>query len=117
MIPELTELCTGVDMKTYSIQAALGLDCSGLQLGAERKAFAHYVVHAPRAGTVRSVEHTKQLRDCIRYEHYNFKPGDRVERFDSSANRLGVLLLEHADHHSLIELIYHMHEHLRINLE
>jgi biotin carboxylase len=117
MIPELTELCTGVDMKTYSIRAALGLDCSGLQLGEERKAFAHYVVHAPLDGVVQSVEQSKQLRSCIRYEHYNFKPGDQVERFNSSANRLGVLLLEHADQHALIELIDHMHEHLRINLQ
>jgi biotin carboxylase len=117
MIPELTEFCTGVDMKVYSIRASLGEDCSDLRMGTETSYFSHYVIHSSRAGKIASMRKSDKLKEAILYEHYNVGVGDNVEVFQSSANRLGVLLLKYTDESTMLDLIYHMDENLVFDLE
>jgi biotin carboxylase len=116
MIPELTEYCTGVDMKTYSIRAALGEDCSSLKMGEEKTYFSHYVVHAAKSGYVKGVSKSEKLEKALLYEHYNFEIGSKVEVFQSSANRLGVLLLKYKSEEEMLDLIYNMDLHLIIEI-
>ncbi len=117
MIPELTQYCTGVDMISYSIKAAMGEDISDLSIDREKKFFSHYVVHAPQSGIINGLQKTQKLKDCLLYEHYNFKFGDWVSKFDSSANRLGILLLQYRDKKEMINLINHMDRHLILNIQ
>ena len=117
MIPELTEFCTGVDMKVYSIRAALGEDCSDLRMGKETPYFSHYVIHSTRAGKIASMRKSDKLKEAILYEHYNVGVGDNVEVFQSSANRLGVLLLKYTDESTMLDLIYLMDENLVFDIE
>jgi biotin carboxylase len=117
MIPELTEFCTGVDMKVYSIRAALGEDCSDLRMGKETPYFSHYVIHSTLAGKIASMRKSDKLKEAILYEHYNVGVGDNVEVFQSSANRLGVLLLKYTDESTMLDLIYHMDENLVFDIE
>jgi len=117
MIPELTEYCTGVDMKVYSIKAALGEDCSDLKLGEEKTYFSHYVVHASMQGTIVSMKKSDKLQEAILYEHYNVGVGDKVDVFKSSANRLGVLLLKYPNEATMLDLIYRMDENLLFEIE
>ncbi|MBX2926543.1 MAG: ATP-grasp domain-containing protein [Saprospiraceae bacterium] len=117
MIPELTAFSTGVDMKEYSIKTALGEDCTDLRLGEERRFFSHYVVHASKSGAVKSFTKSEILNKHLLYEHYNFKPGDRISSFSSSANRLGVLLLQYTNEEEMIELIYNMNKYLTIEIK
>ncbi len=108
MIPELTEYCTGVDMKEYSIRSCLGLDCSDLKMTYEKKYFSHYVIHSQKDGGVKSVSKSELLKKCILYEHYNFKIGDTVKRFESSANRLGIMLLKYENEKEMLDIINNM---------
>jgi len=117
MIPELTEYCTGVDMKEYTIKMALGEDCSDLKIGVEKKYFSHYVIHAMESGYVKNVKKTDILQKALLYEHYNFKLGDKVEKFTSSANRLGIMLLKYQNKDEMLDLIYNMNKNLIIDLE
>jgi biotin carboxylase len=117
MIPELTEYCTGVDMKVYSIKMALGEDCSDLKLGDEKKYFSHYVIHAQKSGIIKAINKTDKLQKALLYEHYNFKVGDTVHRFNSSANRLGIMLLKYQSKDEMLDLIYNMDKNLIIDIE
>ena len=116
MIPELTEYCTGIDMKVYSIKMALGEDCSDLKLGDEKKYFSHYVIHAQKNGMVKGINKTDKLQKALLYEHYNFKIGDTVQKFNSSANRLGVMLLKYQNKEEMHDLIYNMDKNLIIDV-
>ncbi len=116
MIPELTEFCTGVDLKNYSIKMALGEDCSDLTLGDEKKYFSHFVIHTNKTGVLSSMRKTDKLKKAILYEHHNFKIGDLVENFNSSANRLGVMLLKYKDKEEMLEMIYNMDENMVIHV-
>jgi len=112
MIPELTEYCTGVDMKVYSIKSALGEDCSDLKLGVEKKYFSHYVIHAAEDGVIDSIQKSEKLKGCLLYEHYNVKPGDTVQKFRNSSNRLGIMLLQYRDEDEMLDMIYNMNQNL-----
>jgi biotin carboxylase len=117
MIPELTAYCTGVDMKEYSIRACLGEDISDLKMGYETPYFSHYVVHSQKTGVVKSVTQSDQLKSCLLYEHYNFEIGSAVQRFESSANRLGIMLLKYPSKEVMLDMIYHMKDHLQLEVE
>jgi biotin carboxylase len=112
MIPELTRYCTGVDMIERSIKAAVGEDNRDLSMSYEKEYFSHYVVHAAKNGTIKSVHKSKKLNNCLLYEHYNFKIGDYVEKFQSSANRLGVFLLQYSQKNEMLDVISQMDRHL-----
>jgi biotin carboxylase len=116
MIPELTEFCTSVDMKAYSIKMALGEDCSDLKLGDEKKYFSHYVIHSNKTGNVKAISKSDKLENAIVYEHYNFKIGDTVQKFNSSANRLGIMLLQYSSKEDMLDLIYNMDKNLIIDV-
>jgi len=114
MIPELTEYCTGVNMIEYSIKTALGEDCSDLKMTYENKYFSHYVLHSQKSGIVRDIQKTEILENHLLYEHFNFSIGDRVEKFTSSANRLGMFLLKYKNKEEMLNIIYSMDKHLKI---
>jgi biotin carboxylase len=117
MIPELTKYCTGVDMKIFSIKSALGMNCSDLAMDYELKYFSHYVVHSQKSGIVSSVEKSELLTEKLLYEHFNFTIGDKVDRFESSQNRLGILLLKYTNKEEMIDIINNMDKHLQIVIE
>jgi len=116
MIPELTEYCTGVDMKEYSIKSCLGMDCSDLKMTSEKKYFSHYVIHSAKDGIVSGVTKTDRLKNHLLYEHHNFRIGDEVKAFHSSANRLGIMLLKYSDKDDMLDLIDHMDQHFIFNI-
>jgi biotin carboxylase len=117
MIPELTELCTGVDMIEYSIKAAMGEDLDNLTMRNEKKFFSHYVVHSVKSGKVKSIHKSEKLKLCLLNEHYNFKVGDHVKKFDSSANRLGIFLLKYNSKKEMLDLISDMENNLVLNIQ
>jgi len=117
MIPEITEYCTGVNMIEYSIKTALGEDCSDLKMTYEKKYFSHYVVHCQESGTVKEIKKTNILENHLLYEHFNFSLGDQVEKFHSSANRLGIFLLKFKNKEEMLNIIYSMKNHLKIILK
>lgn len=116
MIPELTEFSTGVDMKEYSIKAALGFDCTDLVLKEEKKYFSHYVIHSSKSGVIKGLKKSAKIQKHILYEHNNFKVGQFVEKFKSSANRLGILLLKYDNSEEMLDLIYNMEEYYKIEI-
>lgn len=117
MIPELTDYCTGVDMKVYSIKFCLGMDCSDLKMTYEKRYFSHYVVHSQRHGVVKSVYKSPRLSKCILYEHYNFQTGDFVKEYLSSSNRLGIMLLQYENKNEMLDLINNMSSYLIIKTQ
>ena len=116
MIPELIELCTGVDLKYYSIKAAMGEDCSELKMTVENKYYSHYVIHSESDGVVKQIQKSEALKTALVFENANFKVGNSVEKFKSSANRLGVMLLHYRSENEMIDLIYNMKDHYLLKL-
>jgi hypothetical protein len=117
MIPELTEYCTGVDMKTYSIRAAIGEDCRDLKMSNEKKYFSHYVIHSEKSGIVRAIDLSEKLKRHVIYKHFNFEVNDWVEVFKNSSNRLGIILLKYSSKEEMLELLDTMNSNLKLEIE
>lgn len=117
MIPELTFYSTGVDMIECSIKAAIGEPLDDLKLGEEEKYFSHYVVHSNKSGVVQDFVKSEKLQSHLLYEHYNFEVGQSVEKFNSSANRLGIMLLNYNSKEEMIDLIYGMENYFKLHIK
>lgn len=114
MIPELTKYCTGVDMIEYSLKSALGDDCSDLQMTYENKYFSHYVIHSQKTGILIEMEKSNELEDRILYDNFNFSLGDYVDKFHTSTNRMGIMLLNYKSKKIMLDIIYNMEKYLKI---
>lgn len=117
LIPELTQYCTGVDMKLYAIKSALGEDCSDLKMSYENKYFSHYVIHSQKIGKLLGFEKTDKLKQHLIYEHFNFEIGQKVERFENSSNRLGMFLLKYNTKQEMLDLIYNMDSNFKMIID
>jgi biotin carboxylase len=116
MIPELTKYCTGVDMIEYSIKMALGEDCSDLKMKYENKYFSHYVLHSQKTGVLKDIKKDKLLKDHILFEQLNFSKGDQINKFNSSADRLGIILLKYKNKEQMLDIIYNMNKFYEITV-
>lgn len=116
MIPELVDYRTGVDMKVYTLKSAVGEDCSELKMVEGEGYYSHYVIHSRKSGIVNAAEHSKDLDDRLLYIHENFKPGDQVSEFKSSANRLGIMLLKYRNMEDMFDMISNMNEHYQLKV-
>lgn len=117
MLPELIEYCTGVDMKVYELKSCLGQDCSELKMTYEKPYFAHYVINSSKTGIFQQIDRSELLKKHMLYEHYRMAPGDDIKRFENSSHRLGMLLLKFDNKDEMLNLIYDMHNHLKIQLD
>jgi hypothetical protein len=86
-------------------------------MGIEKGHYAHYVIHAKQTGQLIGITKSEELNNRIVYEHYNVKIGDQVSTFNSSANRLGIMLLQHQSHQQLLDLISNMPHHLKLQIQ
>jgi len=117
LISEVIKYCTGVNLIKYTLNAALGFDCSDLKMQKEKKYFAHYVVHSRRGGRVKGLYFSEEIKKNILEEHINIKKGDKVYKFNGSDNRLGIMILKFKTKEEMIEKIYNMEKYFRVCVE
>lgn len=117
MIPELTRYCTGVDMVEWSIKAAMGEQIKRPENIIEKPYFSHYVIHSDKSGKVVGIKKSDTLKKHILHEHYNFRIGDRIGRYENSANRQGIMLLQYENKEEMLDLIYNMDQHLILQID
>lgn len=114
LLPELIELCTGVDLKLYTIKSALGEDCSTLKMKHEKSFFSHYVVHSQKNGTFVGISKSKEIDKKILFENIRVSKYDKVGKFENSSNRLGMLLLKYDNKSQMQDIINDMENHFKI---
>lgn len=118
MIPELTYLCTGIDIINCSIKAALGeKDICIIKPYKENKYFSHFVIHAEKDGIVRQVKQTDKIKKHLIHYHQIFKIGDKVKKYLSSADRLGIMLLKYKSKKEMLDIIYHMDKYFYLSIK
>lgn len=94
MIPEVIEKVTGVDLMEYTIRAALGENCEGLQLGSERGFWANYNIPSFKEGRFRDIHIDDMIKPKIVDFKCNFKKGENVPLFQHyHSNAVGLLLM------------------------
>lgn len=114
LIPEVTRYATGVDMIKYTVDAALGLDCSELKMQPADGYWASYIVHALEDGVVDRIDMTDCLASKIVEQNIWTKPGERVQRFSGSHDTLGTMILRFDSQDEMLSIMDNMEHDLRV---
>ena len=106
LIAQVIKYATGIDMVEYTIKAAMGEDCSALQMTEPKGFWSCYAVHSKNSGILQSVEIDENFNknNMVEFEMF-FKNGERVEAFTGSGGTIGIMILRYS---SMDEMLYKM---------
>ena len=109
LIPEVIKYATGVDLIAYSIDGAMGKDCSDLQMVEPSGFYSSYILHAPTDGIVKDIYIDPSMKDKIIKQNILIKKGDYVKKFDGSNNTLGTFILKFDNRDEMLSMLDEMH--------
>jgi biotin carboxylase len=106
LIPQVIKYATGVDMVAYTIKAAMGEDCSDLEMKETKGFWSCYMMHSDYAGILKEVWIDEALKrnNLVEFEML-YDTGDHVDAFTGSNGTLGTIILKY---NSMEEMIVKM---------
>jgi biotin carboxylase len=114
LIPEVIRYLTGVDLVQYTVDAALGLDCSRLQMEVPQSCYSSYIVHALQDGVCSELWMTERFRSHVVEENIWVKPGEAVRRFQGSNDTLGTAILRFENVAEMLAMMDNMEQDFRV---
>ena len=108
LIPEVINYVTGVDLVKYTVDAALGLDCSRLKMEPPQGYYSSYIVHAVRDGTCRDLRMTERFKSHVVEQNISVNPGDAVRQFNGSNDTLGTAILRFESEREMLTMMDNM---------
>lgn len=114
LIPEVVKYATGVDMVKYTVDSALGLDCSDLTQVPTKGYFSSYILHAVEDGIVEEIFLSDEIEKQIVEKTIFIKIGDEVKKFDGSNHTLGTMIIRFDTQEEMLQKMDNMEEHIRV---
>ncbi len=114
LIPEVIKYATGVDLVKYTVDSALGLDCSELTMKPTKGFYSSYMLHAIEDGIVQEIWYSDEIKKNIIEENIFVKVGDKVKKFDGSHQTLGTMIMKFESNEEMLEKINNMEKYLRV---
>ena len=114
LIPVVIRYATGVDLIKYTVDSALGLDCSELTMVPTQGWWSSYMVHSLQSGRFKEL----WLSDCIKpniiEQELWVKPGDEVEKYLGSNHTLGTMILKFDSAEEMLDRVDNMEHDIRV---
>ncbi len=117
LIPQITQYATGVDMVEYTIKAALGEDCSGIDMTKPQGFWSNYMVHSKKSGKLIEVKLAEELKDNFVEYQTDFKMGDEVFAFENSGHALGTMVFRYNTKEEMFDKIARLTELVTVEVE
>jgi biotin carboxylase len=114
LIPEVITYATGVDLVKYTVDAALGLDCSELLMAPVTGYYSSYMVHSLKSGVVSEIWYSEKMKGKILEQSLTVSVGDYVEKFDGSNHTLGTMILKFDNKEEMLHMMDHMEDYFRV---
>ncbi len=115
LIPQITQLATGVDMVEYVIKAAMGEDCSDLHMELSRGYWSNYMVHSKKTGILKAIEFDTDFRKNNLIDFVTTtKIGDHVNAFKDAGDAIGTLIIKYSSQEEMFHKIEHMEDFVKI---
>ena len=114
LIPEVIKYATGVDLVKYTVDSALGLDCSDLQMQEVEGYYSSYMLHAIEDGIVKEIWYSDEIKENIIEENIFIKLGDEVKKFDGSNHTLGTMIMKFHSQEEMLEKMDNMEKYLKV---
>ena len=116
-IPEVIRYSTGVDLIKYTVDAAIGLDCSSLSMTPSKGYWSSYILHSLEDGVFKEIYLSDRAKKHIVEHDIYVKPGDKVVKFSGSNHTLGTMILQYSTLEEMMDMLDHMEEDIRVITE
>ena len=114
LIPEVIKYATGVDLVKYTVDAALGLDCSSLSMKETKGYYSSYILHASNDGVVEEIWYSDEIQKNILEKNIFIEVGDEVKKFNGSHETLGTMIMKFDSQEEMLEKMDNMEKYLNV---
>lgn len=114
LIPEVIRYVTDVDLIAYSVEAALGKDCSELRQVTPKGFYSSYILHSQKDGIVDNIYINEEIEPHIVEKNILVKKGDPVKRFNGSNDTLGTFILTFQDRKTMLQSLDNMSHQIKV---
>lgn len=114
LIPEVIRYATGVDLIKYTVDAALGLPCTGLTMKPTNGFWSSYMVHAIDDGKFKELSLSERAKECIVEQDVQVKSGTQVNVFSGSHDTLGTMILKYPSQEEMLDMVDNMERDIRV---
>ena len=114
LIPEVIKYSTGVDLVKYTVESAIGNDCSMLRMKEPNGYYAAHMIHSTEDGVIVSFFYSDEIQDNIIEKTLYNKIGDTVRKFNSSADTIGTMILKFSSEEEMLYKMDNMGEFVRV---
>lgn len=105
LIPEVTKYATGVDMIKYTVDAALGIDCSEIEMKPVEGFYSSFIFHSTEDGVLETIEFDNKINNKFIQKNLSVNQGDVVPKFLGSNCTLGTGILKFESRSEMIEFM------------
>ena len=116
LIPQITQYATGIDMVEYTIKAALGEDCSNLEMKEASGYWSNYMVHSTKSGKLINVELSNEIKENFVEYQTDYKKGDDVTAFENSGHALGTMVFKYKSKEEMFDKISKLTNLVKVNI-
>lgn len=117
-LPIITKYATGIDMLDYTIDAAMGLDCSDLKFKDVDGFWSTYAVHTNKGGILKEIIIDPEYKEKNFLEFdCNYKVGEYIPPFEGSNTSMGTLMSKYSSYGEMIGKIYNFEKYVKIIFE
>ena len=117
LIPEVIRYATGVDLIKYTVDAALGLHCVGLEMKPVSGFWSSYMVHAIENGRYRELYLSERAKEFIVEQDIHVQLGKQVNVFSGSHDTLGTMILRYPNQGVMLDMVDNMARDIRVIVE
>lgn len=117
LIPEVIKHATGVDLIKYTVDSALGLDCTDLKMQPTKGYYSSYMLHALEDGIVKEISYSDEIKQNIIQETIYTRPGDKVHKFNGSNHTLGTMIMKFETQDEMLYKMDNMEKYLKVIVE
>lgn len=114
LIPEVIRYATSIDLIKYTVDAALGMPCTGLEMKPAEGYWSSYMVHSLETGTFKELWLSDRVKKKIMEQDIQIKAGDKVEKYLGSNHTLGTMILKFESMEEMLYMIDNMEDDIRV---
>ena len=114
LIPEIIRYATGVDLIKYTVDSALGLDCSAIEMRPCKGFWSSYMVHSLEDGVYKDLWISERAQSKIVEKDIFAKPGDPVKKYFGSNDTVGTMIMRFDSHEEMLDMIDNMERDIRV---
>lgn len=118
LIPTVTKYATGIDLIEYTIKAALGEDCTDLEMVEPNGYWAAYLLSSQKNGIFKGIEIDDEIKEnnIVEYD-LTAKLNDNIFAYTGSNVKIGTMVLKFFSMDEMLDKMDNMDRFIKINIE